>query len=84
MKTMTVTHGEWVSYRSSLVLQDDEFEALRAALESDNARERRDAQQTLLERLQFEPAQLRQMVARSEAALEAIDFDLPVRLRDAA
>jgi len=84
MKTLTVTHGEWVSYRSNLVLPDDEFEVLRAALESDDLRERREAQQTLLERLQYEPAQLRQMVARSEAALEAIDFDLPVRLRDAA
>lgn len=76
MKTLFVTHGEWVSRRTGIELSDEEHDRLRHALEGEDRALRRTAQAEVLQRAQQVARHGRSLVLRVEdAALEALEFD---------
>jgi len=76
MKTLTVTHGEWVRYRTSLALADSDYQRLQGALEGEDADERRTAQKEVL-RLVEEAQRMRGgwLLDSSDQTLEVLEFE---------
>lgn len=76
MKTLFVTHGEWVSRRTGIELSDDEHDRLRRALESDDRALRLRTQAEVLQRARLAAGSGCSLVLTGEdAALEALEFD---------
>ncbi|WP_341676681.1 hypothetical protein [Niveibacterium sp. SC-1] len=76
MKTLTVTHGEWVRYRTSLALADTVYQHLQDALEGDDAQARRAAQKEVL-RLVEEAQRVRGgwLLDSTDQTLEVLEFE---------